>query len=245
MAQRARSPSGASREAATNRGGRPRSGDVVEWQRKNGDRGYGVRFYDAEGVRHYERYGLESEGWSRRRPEIELENFVRLVDAGAYVATPDARPTQEQDPLFGGFARAFLAEHAVEVKPKTREFYENLLEQHLAPYFEKQRLTQISWSSIDAYKKQRLMLMQRIRAARARGNPLRDSNLQPLRLSSGRSTIRSSFWPRSSTRRYAVRMSPWPPIPRATRSSGSRCPRKMSATGSDPTRSCRCSMPPR
>jgi len=126
---------------------------------------------------------LESEGWSRRRAEIELENFVRLVQAGAYVPTPDARPTEEQDPLFGAFARAFLAEHAVEIKPATREFYENLLEQHLAPYFEKQRLTQISWSAVDAYKKQRLMLMQRIRAARAKGNPLRDSNLQPLRLS--------------------------------------------------------------
>jgi Phage integrase, N-terminal SAM-like domain len=85
--------------------------------------------------------------------------------------------------LFGAFARAFLAEHAVEIKPATREFYENLLEQHLAPYFEKLRLTQISWSAVDAYKKQRLMLMQRIRAARAKGNPLRDSNLQPLRLS--------------------------------------------------------------
>jgi integrase len=155
----------------------------VEWQRKNGDRGYGVRFYDADGVRHYERCGLESEGWSRRRAEVELENFVRLVEAGAYIPTPDARPSQEQDPLFGAFARAFLAEHAGEIKPKTREFYDNLLEQHPAPYFEKPRLTQISWSSIDAYKKQRLMVMQRIRAARARGNPLRDSNLQPLRLS--------------------------------------------------------------
>jgi len=126
---------------------------------------------------------LESEGWSRRRAEIELENFVRLVQADAYAPTPDARPYEERDPLFGAFARTFLAEHAVEIKPATREFYENLLEQHLAPHFEKQRVTQISWSTIDAYKKQRLMLMQRIRAARARGNPLRDSNLQPLRLS--------------------------------------------------------------
>lgn len=142
-----------------------------------------MRFFDADGVRHYERCGLESEGWSRRRAEIELENFQRLVGAGAYVPSPDARPTEEQDPLFGLFARAFLAEHAVEIRPKTREFYANLLEQHLAPYFEKQRLTQISWSAIDAYKKQRLMFMQRIRAARAKGNPLRDANLQPLRLS--------------------------------------------------------------
>ncbi|HEY3946000.1 MAG TPA: hypothetical protein VGL78_12305 [Solirubrobacteraceae bacterium] len=114
---------------------------------------------------------------------MSSRTFVRLVQAGAYVPTPDARLSQEQDPLFGAFARAFLAEHAVEITPKTCEFYENLLEQHLAPYCEKQRLTQISWSSIDAYKKQRLVLMQRIRAARAMGNPLRDENRQPLRLS--------------------------------------------------------------
>jgi hypothetical protein len=107
----------ASRAEAAGRGGRPRSGDVVEWQRQNGERGYGVRFYDADGARHYERCGLESEGWSRRRAEIELENFVRLVQAGAYVPTADARPSEEQDPLFGAFARAFLAEHAVEIKP--------------------------------------------------------------------------------------------------------------------------------
>ena len=114
---------------------------------------------------------------------MELENFLRLVEAGAYVPTPDARPTEEQDPLFGGFARAFLAEHAVEIGPKTRAFYANLLENHLAPYFDKRRLSQISWSSIDAYKKQRLMLMQRIRAARAGGHPLRSEDGQPLKLS--------------------------------------------------------------
>jgi hypothetical protein len=103
MARRARTSSEAHRDSTP--GGRPGSGDVVEWQRKNGDCGYGVRFYDTDGVRHYERCGLESEGWSRRRAEIELENFVRLVEAGAYVPTPDSRPSQEQAPLFGEFAR--------------------------------------------------------------------------------------------------------------------------------------------
>jgi hypothetical protein len=33
----------------------------------------------------------------------------------------------------GAFARAFLAEHAIEVKPNTRDLNENLLEHHLAP----------------------------------------------------------------------------------------------------------------
>jgi hypothetical protein len=111
---------------------------------------------------------LASEGWSHRRAEIELENFERLVAARAYIPTPDAVPTEDRDPPFGTFARTFLAEHAVETARNTRDLNENLLEHHLAPYFERIRLSQITWSAVDSYKKQRLMLMQRFRAARGR-----------------------------------------------------------------------------
>ncbi len=163
--------------------GRPKTGSVETWARKNGDVGFGVRFIDQHGIRRYERCGLASEGWSRRRAEIELENFERLVAAGVYRPTPDAVPTEERDPIFGAFARAFLAEHAIEVKPNTRDLDENLLEHHLAPVFDRMRLSQITWSAVDAYKKQRLMVMQRIRAARASGKILRDWNNRPLKLS--------------------------------------------------------------
>jgi len=165
------------------RRGRPKTGSVETWARKNGDVGFGVRFIDQHGIRRYERCGLASEGWSRRRAEIELENFERLVAAGVYRPTPDAVPTEERDPIFGAFARAFLAEHAIEVKPNTRDLNENLLEHHLAPVFDRMRLSQITWSAVDAYKKQRLMVMQRIRAARASGKILRDWNNRPLKLS--------------------------------------------------------------
>jgi integrase len=163
--------------------GRPKTGSIETWARKNGDVGFGVRFFDQYGIRRYERCGLASEGWSRRRAEIELSNFERLVEAGAYRPTPDAVPTDESDPLFGAFARAFLAEHAVETATNTRDLNENLLENHLAPYFGRLRLTQITWSSVDGYKKQRLMLVQRIRAAHASGKSLRNSQNRPLRLS--------------------------------------------------------------
>jgi hypothetical protein len=151
--------------------------------RRNGDVGFGVRFFDQDGIRRYERCGLASEGWSHRRAEIELENFERLVTARAYVPTPDAVPTEDHDPPFGAFARTFLAEHAVETARNTQDLNENLLEHHLAPYFERIRLSQITWSAVDNYKKRRLMLMQRIRAARASGRPLRDWNNRPMRLS--------------------------------------------------------------
>ena len=163
--------------------GRPKTGSVETWTRKNGDVGFGVRFFDQHGIRRYERCGLASEGWSHRRAEIELENFERLVHAGVYVPTPDSVPTEDRDPLFGAFARSFLAEHAVETAANTRDLNEHLLEHHLAPYFDRIRLSQITWSAVDSYKKQRLMLMQRIRAARASGRPLRTSNNRPMKLS--------------------------------------------------------------
>ena len=165
------------------RGGRPKKGNIVEWTRANGDVGYGLRFSDQYGERQYERCGLESEGWSRRRPEIELENFLRLVDAGLYVPTADVVPLEEPDPCFGPFARSFLAEHGVEVSANTTEFYANLLHNHLEPYFAKLRLSEIGWSAIDAFKKQRLMLMQRYRLERESGSAPRRSTGQPLRLS--------------------------------------------------------------
>jgi integrase len=164
-------------------GGRPKKGSIVEWTRADGNVGYGLRFFDQYGERQYERCGLESEGWSRRRAEIELEHFQQLVEAGLYIPTPDVGVPDERNPYFGGFARSYLAEHAIEITSNTREFYANLLRNHLEPYFAKRRLLDIGWSAIDAYKKQRLMLMQRYRLARESGNPLRGPNGEPLKLS--------------------------------------------------------------
>jgi integrase len=168
---------------AARKRGRPKTGSVETWTRKNGDVGFAVRFLDQNGVGRYERCGLASEGWSHRRAEIELENFESEVAAGVYAPTPDAIPVEERDPLFGPFASSFLAEHAVEITPNTRAFYAGLLDHQLLPFFQHARLSQITWSSIDTYKKQRLMLMQRIRAARTQGKVLRAGDHRPLRLS--------------------------------------------------------------
>ncbi len=114
---------------------------------------------------------------------FELESFENEVATGTYVPTPDITPTAEANPPFGPFARAYLAEHAVEIRPNTRRFYDGILAHQLAPSFEDTRLTQITWAIVDEYKKQRLRLLQRIRAAKANGRPLRAANNQPLRLS--------------------------------------------------------------
>ena len=145
----------------------------MTWSRKDGDVGFGVKFFDQHGTRRYERCGLQSEGWSRRRAEIELANFEALVTSGLYTPTGEPDTSDDRDPKFGPFARSFLKDHAVEIRPNTRAFYDNLLEHQLAPYFEDLRLSQITWSTLDSYKKQRLMLMHRSRAARASGGAKR------------------------------------------------------------------------
>jgi hypothetical protein len=138
--------------------GRPKKGSIVEWTRANGDVGYGLRFFDQYGERQYERCGLESEGWSRRRAEIELAHFQQLVAAGLYVPTADVVVPEARNPYFGPFARSYLAEHGIETTESTRDFYANLLHNHLEPHFANRRMLDIGWSAIDSYKKQRLML---------------------------------------------------------------------------------------
>jgi hypothetical protein len=78
----------------------------VTWTRKDGDIGFGIRFFDQYGIRRYERCGLASEGWSRRRAAIELENPARYpsVLCRAPRSSPDvvfrAHQAQRDHPVF-------------------------------------------------------------------------------------------------------------------------------------------------
>jgi hypothetical protein len=95
----------------------------------------------------------------RHRPDRGARPSVRHVRASVPRRTPRRRDRRE-------YARA-----------------QHLLENHLLPFFGALRLTQITWSAVDSYKKQRIALVRRIRAARTSGHSLRDARNRPLRLS--------------------------------------------------------------
>jgi integrase len=156
---------------------------VKTWPRKGGDVGYALRFTDQHGVRQHERCGLASEGWSLQRAEILLAQRLDEVARGAYAAPQEPLDEDDADPLFGLFAPAVLAEHAVTVAPNTRDFNSNMLRNHLLPELAKLRLSEITYERIDAYKRRRLQLMHQIRAGEASGIALRRPDGRRVKLS--------------------------------------------------------------
>jgi hypothetical protein len=99
------------------------------------------------------------------------------------VPSKDLSEPESRDPLFGAFGREVLAEHGVEIGANTRAFYVGLFDRQLAPFFGESQRSQITWSAIDRYKKERLRLVRRIEASTARGRVLRGSDNRPVRLS--------------------------------------------------------------
>jgi hypothetical protein len=163
--------------------GRPAGGNVRSWRRSDGDIGFAIRFYDQFGVRQRVRCGLASEGWSRERAQILLDQHLELVRTGRYVPPSDEQlDPEDSDPLFGDFACAVIAEHAITVEEKTREFNDNMLRNHLLPEFEDLRLSEITLERIQLFRRRRIELMRHIRSARDRGVVLRGPDNRPLKL---------------------------------------------------------------
>ena len=164
--------------------GRPRTGTVREWTRQDGDRGFGVAFLDQHDVRRYERCGLASEGWSRARAQIALEDFMKAVADGTYTPTTDRSDTVDPDPLFENYAAEVIAVHGDEVSEKHRDFLSNVLRNHLKPEFRGERLSAVNRAKrLTAFRSKQLRKMRQIRRAAERGSRLCHPNGQPLSLS--------------------------------------------------------------
>ena len=167
------SPARAATRSAENRRGRPRTGTVRRWTRRDGDEGFGLAFYDQEGIRRYEACGLASEGWSAARAEVVLENFVLAVADGTYRPATEQVDSGESDPLFEDFALEVLALHAEEVSSAHRAFQSNLLRNHLLPEFRGEPLSLVNTTErIEAFRSKQLRKMRQIRRSAERGQPL-------------------------------------------------------------------------
>jgi len=181
-ARRASAPPNAAQASAPR--GRPRSGSIREWTRQDGDRGFGVTFLDQHDERQYERCGLASEGWSRARAKVALEDFLQAVAQGTYTPTPDHSDTIDPDPLFEDYAAEVIAVHGDEVSEKYRAFLSNVLRNHLNPEFRGERLSAVNRAKrLTTFRSKQLRKMRQIRRAAERGNRLCRPNGQPLSLS--------------------------------------------------------------
>lgn len=162
--------------------GRPRRGNIKTWETKGGDVGYGV-LRRPGGRAPLRACGLASEGWTEERAYAALEQYLEEVRLGIFRPTEDLPPITHSDPLFDDFAREFLTEHAVEIKPRTREFYEATWRNHLSPAFGHPRLSQITYDVIRRYKLDQLRLIDQVERAAERGVKVLTSDGRPVKLS--------------------------------------------------------------
>ncbi len=176
-------------------------GHVLERTWKCG-RGYALRF-NAYGGRQYLTLGLETEGWTRRRAEEELQNILADVRRGLWIA-PDKRQrasnghddNTEEVTLFGPFARGLVAARKSEVSPNTHGYQEWALT-HLLPYFADQPVDAIDIEAVDAYRRHKVDQADLRRRAIERRRPLRDDHgqvMRPLAPNSINKTIEVLQW---------------------------------------------------
>ncbi len=169
-------------------------GQVLERRWKSG-RGYALRFR-AYGERQYLTLGLESEGWTRKRAEQELDNVMADVRRGLWVPPPrgrkaaDERATQTM-PTFGEFALRLHEARRGEVSRHTHEYMEWSLS-HLIPYFGDWPLDEIDVPAVDEYRRYMVEFSEARRRAIKAENPMRNKHGQVLR-PLGASTINKAI----------------------------------------------------
>ena len=171
-------------------------GQVLERLWKSG-RGYALRF-PARGERQYLTLGLETDGWTRKRAEEELQNILADVRRGIWIA-PDKHHRgsngdngHEKDaPLFGPFARGLVAARQGEVSDNTHGYQAWALT-HLLPYFADWPVEAIDIEAVDAYRRHKVEQADLRRRAIERRKPQRDDHgrvLRPLAPNSINKTI--------------------------------------------------------
>lgn len=188
--------------------GRKPTGQVLE---RSGRRGttYALRFR-AYGERHYLTLGSESEGWTRRRAEDELQCVLADVEHGFWISPLrrsrllDAREPQSRTPDFGPFATALISSRDGQVATATFEYLRWGLA-HLMPSFGSWNLGEIDVEAVDRYREHKVRESDRHRRAIERGKPHRDSHgrvRRPLSPSSINKTIEVLRWVLSVAREY-------------------------------------------
>jgi integrase len=175
-------------------------GQVLERAWKSG-RGYALRF-NAYGERQYLTLGLETEGWTRKRADEELQNILADVRRGIWIPPEKHRSSRnghdeaDDAPRFGRFARELVAARKGEVSANTHGYLDWALA-HLLPYFADWPVGAINIEAVDAYRRHKVEQADLRCRAIERRKPLRDNHgrvLRPLAPNSINKTIEVLQW---------------------------------------------------
>jgi integrase len=141
-------------------------GQVIERETKRGAV-YAIRFH-ALGRRHYATLGTESEGWTRKRAEVELENVLADVRRGIW-RPPEPEPSPREwkpVPSFHEFASQWYEAGSPGWRERTRIDYRWRLSAHLLPHFATYPITAISVEEVDRYRAAKVRESERLAAER-------------------------------------------------------------------------------
>ena len=151
---------------------RPATGTVATAKLANGDTRYKLRFR-VNGERVFETLGTDAEGWTDKRAQEALADRLAEVRLGTYVPPRPGRrnaPVPEgAEPTFHEFASLWFATKRPELRESTTEVYLWHLRDHLLPYFQHHRLSDITIAAVDEFRQYKVNERDRMAAARGRG----------------------------------------------------------------------------
>jgi integrase len=127
-------------------------GQVMRRRTKHGVT-WAIRFR-AYGSRHYVTLGSSKEGWTRQRAEEELANVLADVRRGTWrPPEPEPQPSEpEPEPTFHEFASDWFSRRKLGgLQPRSLEYYEWALSNHLLPHLASMHLSEITIAEVDRY----------------------------------------------------------------------------------------------
>jgi integrase len=149
---------------------RPATGTVVKRKLTGGTVRYAIKFR-AHGQRVYESLGTDAEGWNRKRAQDALKDRLAAVRLGTYVAPRTSVPMADDDaePTFHEFSSRWFAMTEPELRSSTAEVYRWHLSDHLLPFFQHHRLSEITVAEVDRYRQHKVRERDLLRAQRDAG----------------------------------------------------------------------------
>ena len=150
-------------------------GQIRTHDRKDGLTTYSLRVR-AYGRREVVTLGTDADGWTMRKAERKLEEVLAEIQVGVW--RPPSMSACGEDPSFHEFASRWWFARKSELRPTTQADYEWRLRKHLLPFFHQFRVSAITIALVDEYRSEKVIERERIRAAAAAGQPIRDKRGQ-------------------------------------------------------------------
>ena len=127
----------------------PSGSGVIEYRCKDGDVAYRVKFRDSEGRQVQETLGRKSQGWSKRKAEVELRDRLTKVEKRGW--------RKPEKVTLAAYAEVWLEERTKKrnLKPTSKRAYRVALD-HLTGELGNLRLCEITPRDLAAYTRSQL-----------------------------------------------------------------------------------------